>query len=39
VGREAGQGEGIGNFWDSICNVNKEISNLKKGKKERKLSV
>jgi hypothetical protein len=24
VGRGAGQGEGIGNFWDSIWNVNEE---------------
>jgi hypothetical protein len=24
VGREAGPGEGIGDFWDSILNVNEE---------------
>jgi hypothetical protein len=24
VGRGAGRGEGIGDFWDSICNINKE---------------
>jgi hypothetical protein len=34
VGWGAGQGECIGDFQDSICNVNKEISNKKIVKKK-----
>jgi hypothetical protein len=36
VGRGAGWEEGIGNFLDSICNVNKKIY-LKKKKEHRLL--
>jgi hypothetical protein len=32
----SGWGEGMGDFWDSIENVNEEIPNLKK-KEKRKL--
>jgi hypothetical protein len=31
VGGEESGGEGMGDFWDSIGNVNEEIPNLKKG--------